>query len=164
MTYGNFYNNSIPNMENRVNQIQQRLNALNSNPYNSNPYSWNTQPSQFTLKGAMVTSIDEIRALPPSFDGSLSYYPTTDGKSIYVTKLAPDGTKEIIEYQVKPRVVEPVIKTEEPKNELLESLENRVNLMEENLKDRVTHIEEVLDSLTKKKEVKNAANVTTNAK
>lgn len=175
MTYGNYYSSNIPSMENRVNHIQQRLNALNNS---SNFNGWNNQPNQMFLKGNMVTSFDEIKALPPSFDGSLSYYPTTDGKAIYVTKLAPDGTKEIMEYMLKPKEV--VEEKPQPKNDknyldeleirvskIEETLENKVNSIEENLENKVAQIEETLETLTasnKKKEVKGATTTTTNAK
>ena len=73
--YNNPYYNQIP---------QTRVNTFEPN-YNRN-----------ILQGRSVDSIDVVKAIEVPLDGSISYYPLTDGTAILTKKLQPDGTSKII--------------------------------------------------------------------
>lgn len=47
------------------------------------------------LKGKQVDSIDVVRAADVPFDGSISYFPLTDGSAIVTKQLQVDGTSKI---------------------------------------------------------------------
>lgn len=75
------YNNYNP----YYNQLPQtRLNTFEQN-YNRN-----------ILQGRSVDSIDVVKAVEVPLDGSISYYPLTDGTAILTKKLQADGTSKII--------------------------------------------------------------------
>ena len=51
--------------------------------------------TQNYLKGKQVDSIDVVRAADVPFDGSISYFPLTDGSAIVTKQLQIDGTSKI---------------------------------------------------------------------
>lgn len=74
-SYNNQYYSQIP---------QTRVNTFEPN-YNRN-----------ILQGRSVDSIDVVKAIEVPLDGSISYYPLTDGTAILTKKLQQDGTSKII--------------------------------------------------------------------
>lgn len=78
---------------------------------NFNPYynSYNIQPqimgqpvysqAQASLPGKTVDSIDVVRATAAPLDGSILYFPLTDGSAIITKKLQMDGTSQLVRYE-----------------------------------------------------------------
>ena len=56
-----------------------------------------TQPT--TLLGKAVESIDVVKATDIPLDGSISYFPLTDGSAIVSKQLQNDGTSKIVVYK-----------------------------------------------------------------
>ena len=56
-----------------------------------------TKPT--TLLGKAVESIDVVKATDIPLDGSISYFPLTDGSAIVSKQLQNDGTSKIIVYK-----------------------------------------------------------------
>lgn len=54
---------------------------------------------QVGLQGKMIDNIDVVKSLDIPLDGSISYFPTTDGTSIVTKQLQMDGTSKIIIYK-----------------------------------------------------------------
>lgn len=52
-----------------------------------------------TLQGKLAESIDVIKATEVSFDGSISYFPLTDGSAIITKQLQADGTTRMVMYK-----------------------------------------------------------------
>ena len=88
------------------------------NNYGFNPYysqqkfqpMANQQPSQYMqpiqqptapigLLGKIVDSIDVVKAMDIPLDGSISYFPLTDGSAIISKQLQNDGTSKTIVYK-----------------------------------------------------------------
>ena len=89
------------------------------NPYNSyspyNPYNPYNQQSQqiprqqssqiykpsstLILQGKVVDSLDVVKATDIPYDGSISYFPLTDGSAIITKQLQQDGTSKVIIYK-----------------------------------------------------------------
>lgn len=105
------------------------------------------QPMQLTkpnyLLGKSVDNIDVVKATDIPLDGSISYFPLTDGSAIVSKQLQNDGTSKIIIY--KP--------TEEDKKETiqfatLEDIENAINDIDlsdiQDLKDDIKEIKKQL--------------------
>lgn len=67
------------------------------------------QPQQFGLKGRLVASIEEVKAAPIDFDGSIAYFPDLSNNKIYTKQFNPDGTVTLLMYELKE------IPKEEPK-------------------------------------------------
>lgn len=83
------------------------------------------QPQGFILKGRPVTSIEEAKASPIDFDGSIFYFPDIANGKIYTKQIGADGTAVITMYEQKELPAETPISTVEfvTRDELQESLE-----------------------------------------
>lgn len=84
------------------------------------------RPQQFGLKGRPVASIEEAKAAPIDFDGSISYFPDLANGKIYTKQINIDGTMSLFMYELKE------IPKEEPKEyvtkeEFLKAIENLKN-------------------------------------
>lgn len=53
------------------------------------------------LKGRPVTSIDEVRATPIDFDGSIFYFPDLTNNRIYTKQINMDGTPSFKVYEMR---------------------------------------------------------------
>ena len=80
----------------------------NANNYGYNPYGTyipQRQPQQpmqqvipvqqNNLNGKQVDSLEVVKAMDIPFDGSISYFPLTDGSAIVTKQLQNDGTSKI---------------------------------------------------------------------
>ena len=54
-----------------------------------------------------VTSLDEVKAYPIDFDGSVFYFADMANKRIYTKQINIDGTASINLYELKPLIAEP---------------------------------------------------------
>ena len=117
------------------------------NPY-GNPYlNYNQQPQlqtsmlrqnqyrpQNSLQGKVVDSLDVVKATDIPYDGSVSYFPLTDGTAIITKQLQQDGTSKVVIYK-------PMIENEENKyitetdlEKQLKDMDNKF-ITEDNLRD-----------------------------
>lgn len=106
------------------------------NPYYNN-YNQQTQPMQqprqnqsiykpqnsIVLQGKVVDSLDVVKATDIPYDGSISYFPLTDGTAIITKQLQQDGTSKVVIYK-------PMIENEENKAKYVTE-----NDLEKQLKD-----------------------------
>lgn len=53
-----------------------------------------------------MTSIDEVRAMPVDFDGSVFFFPDLANKRIYTKQINMDGTASLFMYELKEIPVE----------------------------------------------------------
>ena len=109
------------------------------NPYNNPYYNYNQplqqsqQPRQnqsmykpqnsIGLQGKVVDSLDVVKATDIPYDGSVSYFPLTDGTAIITKQLQQDGTSKVVIYK-------PMIDNEENKTKYITE-----NDLEKQLKD-----------------------------
>ena len=81
-------------------QPQQRFNNTEQQQPMITTYQ---QPMQLakptTLLGKAVESIDVVKATDIPLDGSISYFPLTDGSAIVSKQLQTDGTSKIVVYK-----------------------------------------------------------------
>lgn len=121
-------------------QQQQRLNMLEQQyPQFSqqNTQQFSAQTPQFTqpsigLQGKSVASIDVVKAIDIPLDGSISYFPITDGSAIITKQLQLDGTSKTIIY--KPVPAEEV-EREQPKYVTIAEVENMLKTDLKEIKD-----------------------------
>lgn len=102
------------------------------------------------LLGKSVDNIDVVKAMDIPLDGSISYFPLTDGSAIVSKQLQTDGTSKIIVY--KP--------TQEDKKEAIqfatiEDIENAINELDlsdiQDIKDDIKEIKKQLKEFKSKK-------------
>lgn len=122
------------------------------NPY-GNPYlNYNQQPQlqtsmlrqnqyrpQNSLQGKVVDSLDVVKATDIPYDGSISYFPLTDGTAIITKQLQQDGTSKVVIYK-------PMIENEESKyitetdlEKQLKDMDNKF-ITEDNLRDQLKNV------------------------
>jgi hypothetical protein len=103
-----------------------------------------------TLQGKMADSIETIKATDIPLDGSISYFPLTDGSAIVSKQLQVDGTSKIIVY--KPMQED---KKEEIKYATIDDLHEAINDIDlsdiQDLKDDVKEIKKQLKEFKIKK-------------
>lgn len=96
--YGNPYGYQQPMMNY---QPMDRLAQLQSQYQNTIPPQYNNQQQQmYGLNGEIVDGIDVVKAKNVSMDGSVVYYPQSNGEAIYTKQLQPDGTSRILTYRI----------------------------------------------------------------
>ena len=121
-------------------------------PMTPQPYIQPVQQptSQVGLLGKSVDNIDVVKAMDIPLDGSVSYFPLTDGSAIVSKQLQTDGTSKIVVY--KP--------TQEDRKEAiqfatLEDIQEAINEIDlsdiQDLKDDVREIKKQLKEFKSKK-------------
>ena len=107
-----------------------------------------TKPT--TLLGKAVESIDVVKATDIPLDGSISYFPLTDGSAIVSKQLQNDGTSKIVVY--KPAKED---KKEAIQFATLDDLQEAIGEIDlsdiQDLKDEIKEIKKQLKELKPKK-------------
>lgn len=156
-----FYPQFAPQMQ-RLQNLEQQYPQFAQQPqqsYPQNPQSYPQPP--LGLQGKSVESLDVVRAMDIPLDGSISYFPLTDGSAIITKQLQQDGTSKTIIY--KPDL-EPQKPVEQPKfvteEQVLEMLENEPEAIQElknelkEVKKDLVDISEDIKELRKLKDTK----------
>lgn len=107
--------------------------------------------TQVGLLGKSVESMDVVKAMDIPLDGSISYFPLTDGSAIVTKQLQNDGTSKIVVY--KPE-------KEDKKSEQVfvtfEQLQEEISKLDfadiEDLRDELKEIKKQLKTMKKTKE------------
>ena len=91
----NYYPQQIPNQQVPQQQPQYQI-----------PSYLRQAPPQVTLKGRLVSSLEEARATSIDFDGSVFYFPDLANKRIYTKQINMDGTASLYVYELRETPVE----------------------------------------------------------
>ncbi len=105
-------------------------------------------PQQQTqwLKGRIVSSLDEVRAIPVDMDGSETYFPCPAENGIFTKSIDMNGNQIIHKY-------------------ILDKPNNKNDITMTNLDKRVKYLEEMLEGLTGGNSTNESnSDVTTNSK
>lgn len=99
-----------------------------------------------SLLGKSVDSIDVVKAMDIPLDGSISYFPLTDGSAIVTKQLRNDGTSKTIVY--KPTEEE---KKEEVKFATIEDVQKSINEIDlseiDNLREEIKTLKSQIKDL-----------------
>ena len=82
-------------------QQQRFQQPMINQPTQPQPYIPTIQPinNPTSLLGKAVESVDVVKAMDIPFDGSISYFPLTDGSAIITKQLQTDGTSKMVVYK-----------------------------------------------------------------
>ena len=134
-------------------QQQQRFQQpMINQPTQPQPYIPTIQPinNPTSLLGKAVESVDVVKAMDIPFDGSISYFPLTDGSAIITKQLQTDGTSKMVVY--KPAQED---KKDAIQFATLEDIENAINDLDlsdiQDLRDDVKEIKKQLKEFKVKK-------------
>lgn len=133
-------------------QQQQRMQGIEQQQPMMTTYQ---QPIQLTkpsgLLGKSVDNIDVVKATDIPLDGSISYFPLTDGSAIVSKQLQMDGTSKMVVYKpIKEDSDDSkkFVTFEEMQSELA-----KIDILDlEDLKDEIKEIKKQLKSMKKPKE------------
>lgn len=100
--------------------VQQTQQITQQQPMYQVPNYLRQAPPQVTLKGRLVSSLEEARATSIDFDGSVFYFPDLANKRIYTKQINIDGTASLYVYELREMPVE------EEKSSLVPSVEKFV--------------------------------------
>lgn len=115
------------------------------NPYYSQQPQFQKQNQQMYkpqpttgLQGKVVDSLDVVKATDIPYDGSVSYFPLTDGSAIITKQLQQDGTSRVVVYKpisekedVKPKYI-----TENEFQEILSNINSKY-MTESDFKEQI---------------------------
>lgn len=132
----NYYPNYVnPYYQYRPTQFQQPMQQPTMQPnipnYNQTPVAPTVTPMNTNLQGLQgktVDSIDVVKAMDIPLDGTVSYFPLTDGTAIITKQLQMDGTSKTIVY--KPINEDEISKEENIKYITEEQLDERLKEMD----------------------------------
>lgn len=97
---------------------------------------YQTPQYRIGLKGRPVSSLEEVRATPVDFDGSISYFPNLANDIIYTKQINPDGTSALKAFAL----------TELPQESPAQGL-----VTKEEFSKTISELEQKISSLTSKK-------------
>ena len=140
-SYNQFYQ---PQMQRMVQPMQQ--------PINQPMQQQIVQPIQpvqnIGLQGKSVDSIDVVKAMDIPLDGSVSYFPLTDGSAIVSKQLQMDGTSKTIIYE--PMTIEDKEENKKDTNEeLINKIKEENNFVKEGMNDVKDQLQDLLGNFDK---------------
>lgn len=112
------------------------------------------------LQGKSVDSIDVVKAMDIPLDGTISYFPLTDGSAIVTKQLQSDGSSKTIIYKpIESNEKEEVPKyiTNEQLEEAIKKIDNKdlkeeIKVIKRQIKDITNDIRDLGDDIKERKE------------
>lgn len=103
------------------------------------------------LLGKSVDNIDVVKAMDIPLDGSISYFPLTDGSAIVSKQLQQDGTSKIVVY-------EPKIEKQSVKYATIDDIDKKIEKLDfseiDDLKEEINDLKKELKELKSKLKTK----------
>ena len=161
--YNPYYPSQYNSQMQRMPQLDQQYSQFSqpnpvSYPQNPQPYP---QPNIVGLQGKSVESIDVVKAMDIPLDGSITYFPLTDGSAIITKQLQQDGTSKTIIYKpfVEPTTPVESIKyvTEQQVKELIEVGSEGIQELQDDIQDlkrELRNVNDEIKDLRKLKDIK----------
>ena len=108
---------------------------------------------QNILYGKQVDSLEVVKAIDIPLDGSISYFPLTNGSAIVTKQLQQDGTSKITIYEPKTQKDDIKFATIEDIDKRLEKLDfSEIDDLKDDLEDLKKELKDIKNKLKSKKE------------
>ena len=108
---------------------------------------------QNILYGKQVDSLEVVKAIDIPLDGSISYFPLTNGSAIVTKQLQQDGTSKITIYEPKTQKDDMKFATIEDIDKRLEKLDfSEIDDLKDDLEDLKKELKDIKNKLKSKKE------------
>ena len=155
------YNPYTPQMQ-RLQQMEQQYPQYAQQNAQSYPQNPQTYPQSYVqpigLQGKSVDSVDVVKAMDIPLDGSVSYFPLTDGSAIVTKQLQADGTSKTTIYKPFAEPPTPVQQvkyvTEEQVLEMLDSEPEHLLELQEEIKDLKRQLRDISEDMKELKRAK----------
>lgn len=138
------YQNQMPNNQPMMNNAPP---AMQYQPQNAAPVQ-----QMNGLNGKFVDSIESVKATDVMMDGSIMFFPATDGKAIYTKQLQADGTSRVLTYTVAEQA-----QTEDNKPSILEAVESRLTAFQRDINSGFEEISDRFDRIDRQLKTAKAA-------
>lgn len=122
---------------------QQMINQLSQGMPQYPPHQ-PTAPVSQGLNGKFVDSIENVKATDVMMDGSVMFFPSTDGKVIYTKQLQADGTSRVLTYTAASEQGQ-----EENKPNITEVMEERLKAFRDDIFGGFDEINDRFDKVEK---------------
>ena len=148
MNYYPNYNQFYPNYNQPFIRQQQPMQQTETMPQYVPQTTVQTKP--MALLGKSVDSIEVVKAMDIPLDGSISYFPLTDGTAIVTKQLQQDGTSKTVIY--KPTEEKEIKENKYITSEELTTAINGIDLSDiEDLKEELNELKKQIKELKKNK-------------
>ena len=108
---------------------------------------------QNILYGKQVDSLEVVKAIDIPLDGSISYFPLTNGSAIVTKQLQQDGTSKITIYEPKTQKDDTKFATIEDIDKRLEKLDfSEIDDLKDDLENLKKELKDIKNKLKTKKE------------
>lgn len=162
MNYQPSYMNQMYGMYGMNNNMQPQTPRYQPMDQQYNQY---TQPQQMYkqpigLQGKSVDSLDVVKAMDIPLDGSISYFPLTDGSAIITKQLQADGSSRTVVYKPtdnkEPEQLPKYI-TDEQLDEAIKKIDNKdlkeeIKTMKRQIKEISNEIRDLSDDIKERKD------------
>lgn len=147
--YNNYGYNPYGNNNRFIGVPQPQMQQPMAQPIQPQPIPQPIQDTRPILCGKQVDSIDVVKAIEYPLDGSISYFPLTDGSAIVTKQLQMDGTSKMVVFRPD------IEKKEEVKYITQEDMKKALNELDfselEDIKEDIKDLKQELKDLKKKK-------------
>jgi hypothetical protein len=131
---------------------QQKYQPMPTQPMNVQNYMpMANVTNPVSLLGKVVDSIDVVKAMDIALDGSVSYFPLSDGSAIVTKQLQADGTSKTMIY----KAIEGGAK-DLPQYATMEEVKKEIDKIDlsdlEDIRDELTQIKKDIKNIKKNKE------------
>lgn len=155
--YG-MYNPYAPQMQ-RLQNLEQQYPQFAQQPQQSYPQNPQSYPQpNIGLQGKSVDSVDVVKAMDIPLDGSISYFPLTDGSAIITKQLQQDGTSKTIIYKPSNEPTTPVeakkYVSEEEVRAMLENSSETILELQEDIKELKRQNRDILEDMKELRKAK----------
>lgn len=158
----NYMNQGLYGMYGMNNNMQPQTPRYQPMEQQFNQYA---QPQQvykqpLGLQGKSVDSLDVVKAMDIPLDGSISYFPLTDGSAIITKQLQADGSSKTIIYkptELKDQEQLPKYITNEQLDEAIKRIDNKdlkeeIKTMKRQIKEMSNDIRDLSEDIKERKE------------
>lgn len=158
----NYMNQGLYGMYGMNNNMQPQTPRYQPMEQQFNQYA---QPQQMYkqsvgLQGKSVDSLDVVKAMDIPLDGSISYFPLTDGSAIITKQLQADGSSKTIIYKpTEPKDQEQLPKyiTNEQLDEAIKRIDNKdlkeeIKTMKRQIKEMSNDIRDLSEDIKERKD------------
>lgn len=161
--YNQFYGQSFQQPMQNIQQGMQTMPQMQpmQKPLEQQGYISNQSfKTNLGLQGKSVDSVDVVKAMDIPLDGSVSYFPLTDGTAIVTKQLMQDGTSKTITYKPVPEQKDVQNEQEVPKYLTLDEFNKSIRVLDNSgLKEQINSLQDQMENiLSEIKDIKDNSN------
>lgn len=147
--YQNIYQNHMAPQMNRFSNPDNQYQWYQNQPYQNQNIN-NVQPQiPQVLPGMMVDSVKVVDAMLVPLDGSITYFPKTDGTEIYTKRIQENGESRVDIYKLTPSSsgTQPVLDSNGVNREDIEKIYSDISEVKKSLESNLEAIHSEMNNI-----------------